>query len=124
MISDSEALASHCAAFSPVLVSIRISSGPSNRKENPRCASSICGEETLNRQPLTLSGEAAGKWLEPGRETGSRRMTVTGATRATKSGLSMDFVPLIQQVPELRYSGSGIFYVRTQLNVSYRNDLK
>lgn len=73
---------------------------------------------------MTLSGEAAGKWLEPGRETGSRRMTVTGATRATKSGLPMDFVPPIREVPELRYSGSGIFYVRTHLTVSYRNDLK
>ena len=51
-------------------------------------------------------------------------MTVTGATRATKSGLPMDFVPPIREVPELRYSGSGIFYVRTHLTVSYRNDLK
>ena len=30
---------------------------------------------------MTLSGEAAGKWLEPGREAGTRRMAVTGATR-------------------------------------------
>ena len=29
-------------------------------------------EATLNRQPMTLSGEAAGKWLEPGREAGTR----------------------------------------------------